>query len=102
MGGRVVGPVGVGLPRVDTLRRVADNRAVTFHGRDVSRVPASTRASISFDPAVARAEFPALMRPVRGRPLVYLDNAATTQKPRVVLRALRRHYVRANANVRRG
>jgi cysteine desulfurase/selenocysteine lyase len=51
---------------------------------------------------VLRADFPALRQRVSGRPLVYLDNAATTQKPRVVLAALRRHYVRDNANVRRG
>jgi cysteine desulfurase/selenocysteine lyase len=49
-----------------------------------------------------RGDFPALRQRVHGRPLVYLDNAATTQKPRVVLAALRRHYVRDNANVRRG
>lgn len=49
-----------------------------------------------------RADFPALRQRVAGRPLVYLDNAATTQKPEAVLAALRRHYVRDNANVRRG
>jgi cysteine desulfurase/selenocysteine lyase len=49
-----------------------------------------------------RGDFPALRQRVSGRPLVYLDNAATTQKPRAVLAALRRHYVRDNANVRRG
>ncbi len=56
----------------------------------------------AFDVAAVRADFPALGQRVNGRPLVYLDNAATTQKPRAVLAALRRHYVRDNANVRRG
>jgi cysteine desulfurase / selenocysteine lyase len=55
-----------------------------------------------FDVATARGDFPGLRQRVHGRPLVYLDNAATTQKPRAVLAALRRHYVRDNANVRRG
>jgi len=49
-----------------------------------------------------RADFPALDQEVNGRPLVYLDNAATTQKPRAVLEALTRFYERDNANVHRG
>ncbi len=54
------------------------------------------------DVARLRADFPALAQEVDGRPLVYLDNAATTQKPNAVLDALRRHYETDNANVRRG
>jgi cysteine desulfurase/selenocysteine lyase len=49
-----------------------------------------------------RADFPILERTVRGRPLVYLDNAATTQKPRVVLDAIAAYYTGINANVHRG
>ncbi len=49
-----------------------------------------------------RAEFPILSTTVRGKPLVYLDNAATTQKPEAVLRALDRFYRTANANIHRG
>jgi len=49
-----------------------------------------------------RAEFPALNQRVHGRPLVYLDNAATTQKPAVVIDAIRRYYETDNANVHRG
>ena len=49
-----------------------------------------------------RADFPILRRQVRGRPLVYLDNAATTQKPQVVIDALSRYYGELNANVHRG
>lgn len=52
--------------------------------------------------SAARADFPALQQLVHGRPLVYLDNAATTQKPRVVIDALRRYYEEDNANVHRG
>ncbi len=56
----------------------------------------------AFDVAARRAEFPALSQHVHGRPLVYLDNAATTQKPRAVIDAIVRYYERDNANVHRG
>ncbi|HZQ35794.1 MAG TPA: cysteine desulfurase [Dehalococcoidia bacterium] len=49
-----------------------------------------------------RGDFPILSRQVHGRPLVYLDNAATTQKPRQVIAALVEFYERHNANVHRG
>ena len=49
-----------------------------------------------------RADFPILSREVYGRPLVYLDNAATTQKPLCVLNAMREEYLNVNANVHRG
>ena len=55
-----------------------------------------------FDAARVRAEFPALGLTVHGKPLVYLDNAATAQKPRAVLDALQRYYERENSNVHRG
>ena len=55
-----------------------------------------------FDVSQIRADFPILRRKVRGRPLVYLDNAATTQKPQVVLDALSSYYGDMNANVHRG
>ena len=49
-----------------------------------------------------REDFPILSREVYGRPLVYLDNAATTQKPLCVLDAMREEYLNVNANVHRG
>jgi cysteine desulfurase/selenocysteine lyase len=55
-----------------------------------------------FDRPRARADFPILGREARGKPLVYLDNAATTQKPRAVLDAMTRYYEESNANVHRG
>jgi cysteine desulfurase/selenocysteine lyase len=55
-----------------------------------------------FDPARARVDFPILRQEVRGKPLVYLDNAATSQKPRAVLDAMTRYYEEQNANVHRG
>jgi cysteine desulfurase / selenocysteine lyase len=59
-------------------------------------------AATSFDVEAVRADFPILGSAVHGRPLVYLDNAATTQKPRVVLDALTEYYTTSNANVHRG
>jgi len=49
-----------------------------------------------------RAEFPIFERTIHGRPLVYLDSAATTQKPRAVLEAIDRYYAHGCANVHRG
>src|SRR2546423_43895 len=49
-----------------------------------------------------RKDFPILDQRVHGHPLLYLDNAATTQKPRAVLEALDHYYERDNANVHRG
>jgi cysteine desulfurase/selenocysteine lyase len=54
------------------------------------------------DPIALKAEFPILHQEINGHPLVYLDNAATTQKPRAVLEALRKYYEWDNANVHRG
>jgi cysteine desulfurase / selenocysteine lyase len=56
----------------------------------------------AFDVQRIRADFPILARTVRGKPLVYLDNAATTQKPQAVLDALTGYYTGLNANVHRG
>ena len=55
-----------------------------------------------YDINKVRADFPILSRTVYDRPLVYLDNAATTQKPLCVLDAMRDEYLNANANVHRG
>jgi cysteine desulfurase / selenocysteine lyase len=49
-----------------------------------------------------RADFPILAQEVNGHPLIYFDNAATTQKPRAVVDALRQYYEQNNANVHRG
>jgi len=49
-----------------------------------------------------RHDFPALHQQVHGKPLVYLDNAATTHKPRAVIEAIARYYERDNSNVHRG
>ena len=55
-----------------------------------------------FDVHMVRKDFPALHQKVHGRPLIWLDNAATTQKPRDVIDALSRFYERDNSNIHRG
>ncbi len=57
---------------------------------------------MSFDVAAIRREFPVLHQQVHGRDLVYLDNAATTQKPKAVIDAVSGYYAHDNANVHRG
>ena len=56
----------------------------------------------AIDIAAVRMDFPILSRNVYNRPLIYLDNAATTQKPLCVLDAMREEYLNVNANVHRG
>jgi cysteine desulfurase/selenocysteine lyase len=56
----------------------------------------------TFDPLKVRSDFPILQTKVYGKPLVYLDNGATTQKPRSVIDAISRYYESQNANIHRG
>jgi cysteine desulfurase/selenocysteine lyase len=63
---------------------------------------AASAAEAGPDWNALRADFPILHQQVHNRPLLYLDNAATTQKPRAVIQALQRYYERDNANVHRG
>ncbi|HVS73623.1 MAG TPA: aminotransferase class V-fold PLP-dependent enzyme, partial [Phycisphaerae bacterium] len=60
------------------------------------------RTDIGFDVERVRADFPILGTLENDRPLVYLDNAATTQKPRAVIDAIVRYYETQNANIHRG
>lgn len=57
---------------------------------------------MEYDLTQIRQDFPILSREVYGKPLIYLDNAATTQKPLCVLDAMREEYLNVNANVHRG
>src|SRR5881392_689586 len=63
-------------------------------------IPARQKKMIDWESV--RADFPILHQKVHGHPLIYFDNAATSQKPRMVLDALRNYYERDNANVHRG
>ena len=60
-----------------------------------------SQPSLDFDVQRVRADFPLLSRTVHGKPLVYFDNANTSQKPRQVIEAVDRHYREHNANVAR-
>jgi cysteine desulfurase/selenocysteine lyase len=71
------------------------------------RLPANTVETLQpeiarFDVERIRADFPILEEKIRGRELVYLDNAATSQKPKPVIDAIVRYYERDNANIHRG
>ena len=69
---------------------------------EVRMTPAVSPPRAGFDVAAIRADFPILQRRVHGHPLVYLDNAATTQKPQPVIDRLVRYYREENANIHRG
>ncbi len=64
--------------------------------------PTATTGAQALDIETVRAAFPALHQEAHGHPLVYLDNAATTQKPRAVIDAVRSFYERDCSNVHRG
>jgi cysteine desulfurase/selenocysteine lyase len=75
-----------------TLAGLPENPTLAPHGAVAS----------DFDVERVRADFPILQQKVHGHPLVYLDNAATSQKPRAVIDAIVSYYERDNANIHRG
>jgi cysteine desulfurase/selenocysteine lyase len=86
-------------------RGTADRGPQTADRRNAEEVPlpSAVRGPRSaFDVERIRCDFPILSRSIRGRKLVYLDNAATTQKPQVVIDRLVRYYTEENSNVHRG
>ena len=69
----------------------------------LSNPVASPRASFgAFDAPAIRAQFPILKQKFHGKPLIYLDNGASTQKPQSVIDAIRRYYSTQNSNIHRG
>jgi cysteine desulfurases, SufS subfamily len=72
---------------MSSVPKITDPTGTNSAGLDVSKI---------------RSDFPILNREVYGHPLVYFDNAATSQKPKVVLDAIENYYTQANANVHRG
>jgi len=62
----------------------------------------STTTAIGYDVYALRKQFPILQRELKGKPLVYFDNAATSQKPKQVIDALVEYYSHYNANIHRG
>jgi cysteine desulfurase/selenocysteine lyase len=70
--------------------------------RAVGRTAKARGAAVPFDVERVRGDFPVLHQTVHGKPLVYLDNAATSQKPKAVIESLARYYSEFNANIHRG
>ena len=62
----------------------------------------SNTGTIRFNPNAVREQFPILNQEVNGKPLIYFDNAATTQKPLDVINSIRDYYLNYNANIHRG
>ena len=75
---------------------------MTIENREIFFIFALNFRKYMYDVQKIREDFPILQREVYGKPLVYLDNAATTQKPLCVLDAMREEYLNVNANVHRG
>ncbi len=75
---------------------------MTTVAQPIIRDPKPSQAAAALDLARIRADFPILAERINGKPLVYLDNAATSQKPRVVLDAIANYYQHMNANIHRG
>src|SRR5215831_18232726 len=68
-----------------------------------TKIPhAAAATATAFDVEKVRSDFPVLHQKVHGKPLVYLDNAATTQKPLAVIDAIERYYRHDNSNIHRG
>jgi cysteine desulfurase/selenocysteine lyase len=74
---------------------------MTTLARNLSMVHAAG-ALAGYDVECLRADFPILHQNVHGHPLIYLDNAATSQKPQIVIDTIRRYYEQDNANIHRG
>jgi len=75
---------------------------MTRTGLDNTTAAAPSGATAAFDVDAVRADFPILDQQVHGKPLVYLDNAASSQKPLAVIEAIAGYYRRDHANVHRG
>ena len=80
----------------------AGQRVRELNVSTVTTSPVSHAPVAALDVQAVRADFPILATTVGGKPLVYLDNAATSQKPLVVIEAVRRFLAEENANIHRG
>jgi cysteine desulfurase / selenocysteine lyase len=85
-----------------TTATTQEMRSRTSAAAPLAEVPSPLASSHSFDVESIRRDFPILDQQVHGKPLVYLDNAATSQKPLAVIDAERDFYLRDCANIHRG
>jgi cysteine desulfurase/selenocysteine lyase len=82
---------------------VIDVTALSFQHRPDVGIPAGGITGVRpFDPYAIKRDFPILQQQVNGRPLVWLDNGATTQKPRSVIDRVSYYYANENSNIHRG
>jgi cysteine desulfurase / selenocysteine lyase len=88
-------------PAPDAISAPLDFRSLS-HDLRPRTVPALATEPRPFDPHAVRRDFPLLQEQVRGKPLIWLDNAATTQKPQAVIDRLAYFYAHENSNVHRG
>ncbi|MEU5587751.1 SufS family cysteine desulfurase [Streptomyces chrestomyceticus] len=97
-------PAASAVPAPDTATTVPTTPAVPATDPTVGSVPQQFPGAQrgAFSPEMARRDVPILHRLVNGRPLVWLDNGATTQKPRQVIEAVAAFYGSANSNIHRG
>ncbi len=97
-----------GLTPPEAATDAPDAPAVPGHGtaQDLYFLPAVPRVAApsadGFDVNAVRRDFPVLQQRVHGKPLVWFDNAATTQKPQAVIDAVSRYYEQDNSNIHRG
>ena len=82
-------------------RQINEGTVMKSHAGIMTRGPRSL-ATTSIDVTRIRKDFPILEQRVNGKPLVYLDNAATSQKPTAVIDAMNRYYFEENSNIHRG
>lgn len=99
MSRRISPPEKFSPPQQDAGRQLS---AGIFLQRDPNKEECSVSSKKTFDPAAVRRDFPVLDREINGRPLIYLDNAATTQMPEQVLRIIAEQHRFYEANVHRG
>ncbi|MEU7225945.1 SufS family cysteine desulfurase [Streptomyces chrestomyceticus] len=97
-------PAASAVPAPDTATTVPTTPAVPTTDPTIGSVPQQFPGAQrgAFSPEMARRDVPILHRLVNGRPLVWLDNGATTQKPRQVIEAVAAFYGSANSNIHRG
>lgn len=89
-------------PAVELPTQVAASTSPAYYFLEHREAPSGGGTPVpAFDVEGIRRDFPALQQEMNGHPLVFLDNAATTQKPRAVLEATERFYARDNSNIHR-
>ncbi|MGP7998419.1 MAG: family 2A encapsulin nanocompartment cargo protein cysteine desulfurase [Streptosporangiaceae bacterium] len=101
------GPTGPGWPGGGPAGRYPPPPGAEFYfldpsGPQAAAAPVTGSSPARFDVAAVRHDFPILGERVNGHPLVWLDNAATTQKPQEVIDRLARYYAHENSNIHRG